>query len=183
MLVTVTTTTTVPTGASTPPIAYPDLNEIVDKLAYGFSNYVSSNVGVTVSPIDVQGTSATPGETFTFHVKVTNNGKVPLKNLKYRVSVGASSIATIMTPPGSNTNFAGDLLAPGQKVKEFIHAPDYGESRLDPGESQELPVYGDAVSGGTTNVKARVTVDIDVDQLCPKERMSKQALQQLDVVD
>src|SRR5262245_6454311 len=123
MSVTVTTTTTVPTGESTPPgPAYPDLNEIVDKIPFGFSNYVSSNVMVTVSPIIAQGTYANPGDTFTFHVNVTNNGKVPLKNLKYRVSVGASSVATIMTPPGgsSTTNFAGDPFGPGQKVKEFI---------------------------------------------------------------
>jgi len=162
-----------------PALATVDLNEIVNKLPQGFTDYVHQHVAVTTS-ITQPGATVNKNETFTIFISAKNNGNASLKNVKYRVSVGSSSIAQLLTPPGSNTNLVGDLLDPGKYVKGFIHDPGWEESKLEPGESQQWTVYGKAIAGGTTNIQAGITADLDLDLT---KRNSWLHTQQLAVVD
>jgi hypothetical protein len=185
----VATTTTLPTPTTPttgPSVGQPsfDLNEIANEIPKAFTNYVHENVVVTVAPIVAQGNSVNKGETFTFLVDVANNGNVQLKNLRYRISVNSTIVATLFTQAtsgGSYSTLAGNSLGPGEHVGAFIFTP--GNSVLAPGEQADtFTVYGDAVKGGTTSIKVGITVDIDLDQFC-KNRNSWQKTEQLVVVD
>ena len=158
-----------------------DLNEIVNKIPQGFTDYVHQHVAVTISILPT-GTSVNKNETFTIFISAKNNGNASLKNLKYRVLIGDVAKAMLKTPVGggSTTNLVGDLLGPGQDVKGFIYAPDYQDSELEPGESQQLTVYGKAIAEGTTDIKARITADLDLDLT---KRNSWYTTQQLAVLE
>ena len=136
-------------------------------------DYMNTQINVTITPfVPSAGTSVNPNETFTFDVKATNNGAIPLKNVKYKVWSVNPNIAKVRVPAGGTaTDLAGNSLAANDDVGVFVFNPSGSVFDLLAGDTDTIHLTGKAAngaSGGTTGIRASVFADIDLDLLFPK---------------
>jgi hypothetical protein len=142
-------------------------------------DYLNNKVAVTVSQLTpASGPQLGINETFTFTVNARNanaaDGGIALKNVRYVLSVDNPNVLKLfVAPTGPSTSPGGNPLAPGTLVGAMIHVPTGAPTAmgLGVGDNDTMTFTGKTgTTGGgvTTEIKAQIIADVDLDSLFPK---------------
>lgn len=162
--------------------------------------YLDNFTTVTIGPIQDAGSQVNPNEPFSVEVSATNTGGVRLKNVRLWVGVDSATVgkiqvkgdfltftAPILTTPNNVKDLNGSSVITNQLVQGIIidFSTSHKWDAIEPGEAlPKVKIFGKAgtaVSGGTTNIKAKIIADIDQDYLFPSGQSSFYGTRELKV--
>jgi len=154
------------------------LRDIHDAVVDYFSNQVVASI--TVEPL--KGNEINPGENFNIKLTAKNSADnkdqgVQISNVCYYVEVDHVGRATLTVPDASTAVAYSDLnqsskpLTPGKTGLQFmfLFPPD---NILEPGDTDTLPIEGEAVKGGTPTLTFRLYGNVDLGYLFPVKQTS-----------
>ena len=149
-------------------------------------SYVDTKVTVSVSTIaPVTGASIGPNEEFSFTLTAKNadsaSGGIALKDIIWRVWVQDDAVGKLIVPASpmvarSGLSSSSGTLTVGTLVKEmYLFPPNSLGNYLHVGDTDTINLRGKAGAapeGGTTEIKFKISADVDLAWLFPKDQDS-----------
>lgn len=138
------------------------------------AGYVARDVVVAIENLKADAPEAvSPGEGFSFDVKWTHNGMIPLINVRLLVS-GQGGIQ-LVAPANAYSDLSGSAPIPRGSLtaRMYLMPQDAYRRRLEQNESEKWTLRGRAESLGTATIEAWVIANLDLDWLFPPNQQGK----------
>ena len=152
-------------------------------VAAASKDYVAQNVECEITNFNpARPGDDRPEDRFEFELRVTNNGSLPLTNVRYQISSSDGDVFRLITPERRTGSLLtshispvhlgteiekGEQLEPGQEIDSMVVWPagfkwEHEKSQLDPGETDVWKLQGKTMCKGDGEVRARILGDIDL---------------------
>jgi hypothetical protein len=136
------------------------------------------DIDITLANVSGGGPPVNPGDTFEIRMNVDNASStddgIALTDVRYELRMSTPGIAQIRVPGAGTAIDGGGNPIPANTWVEFLtfnpSAPD--PSYLSVGESDSLQFAGRAIAAGSTQVRARIQADPDINALFPRNHLT-----------